>query len=401
MLEQVTPWHATSAQIWRKLAHSILKQLRHGQLQIREGEDLWLLGDGESVAALTIDDPAAWKKLIVGGSIGMAEAYRDGLWHSDDLVGLISLFSRNLDLIDNIERRYGWPLKPLRRVGHLLRANSKENAKRNIEAHYDLSNDFYRLFLDPSMLYSSAIFVQQQTLEQAQQAKMERLCQQLQLKPSDHLLEIGTGWGAMAIYAAIHYGCRVTTTTISEAQYQEAQTRIRSEGLERKITLLKQDYRELTGHYDKIVSIEMIEAVGESFMESYFEQLEILLKPGGLLAIQAITIADQRYDHYRRNVDFIQTYIFPGGFLPCVSVLAQQFNQHTTMVIRDIADIGLDYGITLAHWHQRFEQRLSQVYQLGFDEKFVRLWRFYFCYCQAGFETKRTSAIQLVAEKAR
>ncbi|QIZ75679.1 SAM-dependent methyltransferase [Ferrimonas lipolytica] len=405
MLEQVDPPQSRlsgsiTGTVCRKLAMAVFSRLRHGQLQIRDGDQLWQVGDEGPVAQLIINDPLAWQKLLLGGSIGMAEAYRDGLWHSDDLTGLIGLFSRNLDLLDKLEGRFSWASKPLRKVSHLLRHNSKANSRKNIEAHYDLSNEFYQLFLDDTMLYSSALFSNSDDLEQAQYAKMERLCQQLQLGADDHLLEIGTGWGAMAIYAAKHYGCRVTTTTISKAQHQEAQRRIAAAGLSDRITLLMDDYRDLNGCFDKIVSIEMIEAVGERYLESYFQQLQQLLKPGGRLAIQAITIADQRYQHYRNNVDFIQTYIFPGGFLPSVEVLSQQFRLHTSMVIRNIEDIGLDYGHTLALWRQRFESQLDQVEQLGFDLRFIRLWRFYFCYCQAGFETRRTSAIQLTADKA-
>ncbi|SHH77690.1 SAM-dependent methyltransferase [Ferrimonas marina] len=399
MIKVATASTAWNLALCRRLACRWLAGLQHGQVRIIEGDSQWQLGQGEGVVSLTIHDPLAWRKLLLGGSIGMAEAYMDGLWDCDDLVALIRLFSRNLAMLDSLEKRYGWALGPIRTLAHRLRHNSRSNARKNIAAHYDLSNDFYRLFLDDSMLYSSALWQEAQSLEQAQQDKMERLCQQLDLSADDHLLEIGTGWGALAIHAAQRYGCRVTTTTLSQAQYDEARKRIDQAGLQDQITLLLKDYRDLTGQYDKIVSVEMIEAVGERYLKGYFQVLEQRLKPGGKLAIQSITIADQRYDSYRNSADFIQTYIFPGGFLPCVRVLGELLASETSMVMRDLTDIGLDYGKTLDHWHQRFNSQLGRVRALGFDDRFIRLWRYYFCYCQAGFETRRISTVQLTAEK--
>ncbi|WP_028116907.1 SAM-dependent methyltransferase [Ferrimonas senticii] len=401
MLEQVETTANAGDSLYRRISFGILSQLQHGQLQVIEGQQRWQLGQGQPQVSITIHHHRAWRKLLLGGSIGMAEAYRDGLWDTEELTEVIALFSRNLGLLDKLERRFSWLSAPINKFNHWRNRNSKANSRKNIAAHYDLSNDFYKLFLDQSMLYSSALFSEAETLEQAQFDKLERLCQQLQLRRGDHLLEIGTGWGALALHAASHYGCHVTTTTISDAQYQEATARVAAAGLTDQITLLKQDYRDLHGQYDKIVSVEMIEAVGEAYLDSYFEQLQALLKPGGLLAIQAITIADQRYDHYRSNVDFIQTYIFPGGFLPSLEVLSRKFKQRTSMVVRNVEDIGLDYGHTLGHWRARFEAQLSRVRDYGFDEAFIRLWRFYFCYCQAGFETRRISAVQLTAEKDR
>ncbi|MFI3246507.1 MAG: cyclopropane-fatty-acyl-phospholipid synthase family protein [Ferrimonas sp.] len=400
MIEQATTATSKRSGLARQMILKLLSHLQHGALQIDEGDQQWRFGHQEPLASLTIIDERAWGKLLFGGSIGMAEAYRDGWWSSRDLTELIALFSKNLGLLDKIEGRFSWLAAPVRKISHMLNHNSKANSRKNIAAHYDLSNDFYRTFLDESMLYSSALFQQSTTLEQAQQAKLARICQQLDLQASDHLLEIGTGWGALAIYAAQHYGCRVTTTTISQAQYDEAKARVEQAGLSEQITLLMCDYRDLQGQYDKVVSIEMIEAVGERYLSQYFGQLQRCLRPGGHLLLQAITIADQRYQHYRNSVDFIQTYIFPGGFLPSVSVLTEQLAQHTNMVVRNIEDIGFDYGHTLAHWRQRFEAQLGVVRQLGFDEAFIRLWRFYFCYCQAGFETRRISAIQLTATQA-
>jgi cyclopropane-fatty-acyl-phospholipid synthase len=230
---------------------------------------------------------------------------------------------------------------------------------------------------------------------------MDRLCQQLQLTANDHVIEIGTGWGAMAIYMAQHYGCKVTTTTISEEQFAYAEAEITRLGLEAQITLLKQDYRLLEGQFDKLVSIEMIEAVGKAYLPSYIEKCQSLLKPGGLMAIQAITIADQRYDYYSNNVDFIQKYIFPGGFLPSITVLTQMATRHTDFIVRDVFDIGMDYAKTLADWRLRFEAALNTVQALGYDERFVRMWRFYLCYCEGGFNARTISTIHMTLQRGQ
>jgi cyclopropane-fatty-acyl-phospholipid synthase len=286
-------------------------------------------------------------------------------------------------------------------VGHWMNRNTVTNSAKNIEAHYDLSNSLYQTFLDDRMLYSSALFESPtDTLEQAQINKMERLCQQLKLTENDHVIEIGTGWGAMAIYMAEKYGCQVTTTTISEQQHQYAQHRIEEKGLSDKITLLKQDYRLLEGQYDKLVSIEMIEAVGKQYLTSYIQKCQSLLKSGGLMAIQAITIADQRYDYYSNNVDFIQKYIFPGGFLPSITALTQATTKHSDLVLRDLFDIGQDYAQTLNHWYARFNAQLEQVSKLGFDERFVRMWNYYFCYCEGGFKAKSISTVHMTFQRA-
>ena len=250
------------------------------------------------------------------------------------------------------------------------------------------------------MMYSSAIYPQEgATLAEAQQHKLLTICQRLELKASDHLLEIGTGWGGLAIYAAQHYGCKVTTTTISDAQHAYAKQRIEELGLTEQITLLKKDYRDLTGEYDKLVSIEMIEAVGFEYLPSFFQQCNQRLKPGGKLLIQSITIADQRFDYYKHNVDFIQRYIFPGGFLPSVTVLTQNLTQHTELVTESISDIGLDYAKTLAHWREAFLNAWSELTQFGYDEKFKRLWLYYFAYCEGAFLERSTSTVHLLARK--
>ncbi|MBY6186402.1 cyclopropane-fatty-acyl-phospholipid synthase family protein [Marinobacter hydrocarbonoclasticus] len=385
----------------RSALFKLLPGLKHGTLHLQEGGQQWRFGSGHPEVTLTVHHPRVWRSLLVGGSIALAERYRDGDVDTDNLTQLLTLFARNLEWLDKLEQRFGFVLGPWQTLQHRLRHNSKANARKNIEAHYDLSNDFYRLFLDNGMVYSSGIWRESDDLDQAQEAKIARLCEQLALSQDDHLLEVGTGWGALAIHAARQYGCRVTTTTISEAQYQEAKVRVEAAGLTDRIELLRLDYRDLTGEYDKIVSVEMIEAVGERYLPGFFQTLDRLLKPGGKVALQAITIADQRYDSYRRGADFIQTYIFPGGFLPSVKLMGDLVAAQTNMVMRDLTDIGLDYARTLEHWRARFEAALPEVRKLGFDDPFVRLWRYYFCYCEAGFLTRRVSTVQLTLEKAR
>jgi cyclopropane-fatty-acyl-phospholipid synthase len=278
--------------------------------------------------------------------------------------------------------------------------NTLSQAKKNISAHYDLGNDFFRLFLDPTMMYSSAIFSSNEdTLHKASLNKLETVCQKLQLKPTDHLLEIGTGWGGMAIYAAKHYGCRVTTTTISPSQYEYACHRVIEEGLQDKVTVLLQDYRTLQGSYNKLVSIEMIEAVGHDYYPLYFSNCSRLLTEEGIAVIQAITIPDQRYDAARRSVDFIQKYIFPGGSLPSNQVISHQVACNTNMQISDMHDITYDYAMTLQHWRKNFEQTIAQVKQQGFDEQFIRMWQFYFCYCEGGFRERIINTFQYVLVK--
>ncbi len=321
------------------------------------------------VATIEVKHPGFYSRVIRGGSIAAGEAYMDGWWDSPDLTALMKLMALNLAALDGLEEQSSWLSKLVYKMAHWANRNTQQNSKKNIHAHYDLGNDLYRAFLDENMLYSSAIFQQEtDTLEQAQIQKMDRLCQQLKLKPGDHVLEIGTGWGAMAVYMAKHYGCKVTTTTISEQQYEYTQQLVDKLGLSEQITLLKQDYRDLRGQFDKLVSIEMIEAVGKQYLPSYIKTCQSLLKPGGLMAIQAITIADQRYEYYSDNVDFIQKYIFPGGFLPSVTSLTQATTQHSDLLLRDLYDIGLDYAKTLAHWHRRFNQAETEVRALGYDE---------------------------------
>lgn len=357
--------------------------------------------NGEPVAAtIEVKHPGFYSRLLQGGSIAAGEAYMDGWWDSPDLTALMKLMALNLRALDKLEEQGSWLTKLLYKFNHWSNRNSEENSRKNIHAHYDLGNNLYEAFLDTNMLYSSALYNHaDDSLEQAQINKMDRLCQQLELKPTDHVVEIGTGWGAMAIYMAEQYGCQVTTTTISEEQHAYAEQKIKERGLEDKITLLKEDYRNLTGTYDKLVSIEMIEAVGKQFLPSYIKVCESLLKSGGLMAIQAITIADQRYDYYSNNVDFIQKYIFPGGFLPSVTSLTQATTKYSDLVTRDLFDIGFDYAKTLNEWHLRFNRAESEVRSFGYDDRFVRMWRYYLSYCEGGFLARTISAVHMTFQR--
>ncbi|MCR9943320.1 cyclopropane-fatty-acyl-phospholipid synthase family protein [Vibrio owensii] len=357
--------------------------------------------NGEPVAAtIEVKHPGFYSRLLQGGSIAAGEAYMDGWWDSPDLTALMKLMALNLRALDKLEEQGSWLTKLLYKFSHWSNRNSEENSRKNIHAHYDLGNNLYEAFLDTNMLYSSALYNDaDDSLEQAQINKMDRLCQQLELKPTDHVVEIGTGWGAMAIYMAEQYGCQVTTTTISEEQHAYAEQKIKERGLENRITLLKEDYRNLTGTYDKLVSIEMIEAVGKQFLPSYIKVCESLLKSGGLMAIQAITIADQRYDYYSNNVDFIQKYIFPGGFLPSVTSLTQATTKYSDLVTRDLFDIGLDYAKTLNEWHLRFNRAESEVRSFGYDDRFVRMWRYYLSYCEGGFLARTISAVHMTFQR--
>lgn len=394
----------------RNIAFSCLCKLQVGSLTVIESfsdepalrvrEQFGKPKEGQPSAIIEVKNPAFYARLLKGGSIAAGEAYMDGWWDSPNLTQLMELMALNLSALDSIESRSSLLSKLAYQVSHWLNRNTVANSAKNIEAHYDLSNELYQTFLDPRMLYSSAVFNDDSdSLEQAQINKMERLCQQLKLTANDSVIEIGTGWGAMAIYMAETYGCHVTTTTISEQQYQYAKQAIEEKGLTDRITLLKKDYRLLEGEFDKLVSIEMIEAVGKQFLTSYIQKCQSLLKPGGLMAIQAITIADQRYDYYSNNVDFIQKYIFPGGFLPSITALTQATTKHSDLVLRDLFDIGQDYARTLSHWYERFNIAQEQVYKLGFDERFIRMWNYYFCYCEGGFRAKSISTVHMTFQR--
>lgn len=356
--------------------------------------------EGTIHAKIIIRDLTVYADFLKGGSIGVAETFIDERWSSPDLTKVIQLFAKAQKVTDTLESKMTLVTKCKNALFHYFNRNNQQGSKKNILAHYDLGNDLYTRFLDSDMMYSSAIYPNKEaTLEQAQQHKLSLICQRLALKSTDHLLEIGTGWGGLAIYAATHYGCQVTTTTISDAQHDYAKARIEALGLTDKITLLKKDYRELTGSYDKLVSIEMIEAVGYKYMDSFFTQCHERLKPNGKMLLQAITIADQRFDSYLNNVDFIQRYIFPGGFLPSITLMNEKLRDNTDMVMEELHDIGLDYAQTLADWRTNFNHSWESLKQFGFDEKFKRLWLYYFAYCEGAFLERSISTVHFIARK--
>jgi len=386
----------------RKFTLDFLSQLQHGAITVSEAGVEQHFGDknAELNTVITVLDPAFYQKLVLAGSVGGGEAYIYGYWRCDNLTALVQIFARNLAVLDKMDSTWARLSRPLLKLLNYRNRNTVSQSKRNIAAHYDLGNAMYQLFLDPSMMYSSAVYPSgTASLADAQQHKLQQICQRLQLTAADHLIEIGTGWGSMAIYAAQHYGCKVTTTTISREQYDYTQARINELGLEQQVTLLFQDYRELEGTFDKLVSIEMIEAVGDDFLDDYFEKCSSLLKPDGIMVLQAITMVDNRYQQYVREVDFIKRYIFPGGCLPSISRMASAVADKTDLVIRQVQDIGFDYARTLKDWCENFMAQRDAVHQLGYDDNFIRLWHFYLCYCEGGFRERATSAVHLVLTK--
>ncbi|MDZ7683861.1 MAG: DUF1365 family protein [Gammaproteobacteria bacterium] len=378
---------------------TLLDRIEGGAIRLRDGNDVLVLGDTEAEPIeVTVEDERFYSSLLWGGSIGAAEAFMKGYWQCDRLTDLIRLIHRNREMLFALNDK-AWR-RPIYRLRHLINRDTVAGSKKNIGAHYDLGNDLFELFLDPTLTYSSGIFERPDaSLTCASTAKLDRICHHLELTPDDHVLEIGTGWGSFSIHAARHYGCRVTTTTISEKQYALARARVAEAGLDDRVTVLKQDYRELDGQYDKLVSIEMIEAVGLDYIGGYFQQCAGLLKPDGRMMIQAITIADQHYDFARKNVDFIQRYIFPGGALPSVTKLAREATENSDLRLYDLVDITEHYAETLRRWRQAFLDNLDEVRRLGYDDLFVRTWHYYFCYCEAGFEERHIGCVQAAFHK--
>ncbi|MBB1201811.1 class I SAM-dependent methyltransferase [Enterobacteriaceae bacterium 89] len=397
------PAAARNVRFARWLLFRLMAGLRHGTVTVREGSQSFHFGEqtpGALHAEVNVVNPAVYWHVLTGGSLAAAEAWIDGEWETDQLTTLLQILALNTAVVGKIEGCFDLLGRPAERLRHWTRRNHRQQARQNIAAHYDLGNRFYAHFLDEELLYSSALFSRDgQDLASAQQAKMARLCEQLSLTSQDHLLEIGTGWGAMAEYAVRHYGCRVTTTTLSKEQYDWTQARIARAGLQDKVEVLLCDYRDLTGQFDKLVSVEMIEAVGQRFLPQFFRTCQARLRPGGKMVLQAITIQDQRYRQYSKSVDFIQRYIFPGGFLPSLTAMHTLMTRHTDFVVRNVFDMGPDYARTLAHWRQRFNQAWQEIEQLGFDERFRRMWLYYFGYCEAGFTTRNISVVQLTAER--
>ena len=385
----------------RQLFNARLERLQHGRIVIREYGVRTGYGEADSDCSLAVEvhvrDPRFYSDVVFGGSIGSGEAYVQGYWGCDSLADLVRILLRNREVLEAVDAGAARFAKPARRLLHWLNRNTRRGSRRNIAAHYDLGNDFYSLWLDPQMMYSSAYFETPETsLDEAAIAKLDMICRKLELGPEDHVLEIGSGWGGFAIHAARHYGCRVTTTTISREQHALAGERIREAGLQDRITLLGSDYRDLEGSYDKLVSIEMIEAVGHQFHSTFFRKCCSLLKPEGKMLLQAIPIADQRYAAYKRNVDFIRRYIFPGGCLTSVTDMCRVLTEHTDMRVLHLEDIGLHYAQTLREWRERFFAALDQVRGLGYSEQFVRLWDYYLCFCEGAFEERAIGDVQML-----
>jgi cyclopropane-fatty-acyl-phospholipid synthase len=381
-----------------------LALLQHGRVSLIDQGQRSDYGAPSARSPLSVQievlDPRFWGELAFGGSIGAGEAYMAGYWRCDDLTGLVRILLQNREVLDGMEGGLARLTAPLQKALHWTNRNTRSGSRRNIAAHYDLGNEFFALFLDPTMMYSCAYYeTPQTTLEAAQQARLHRVCQHLALKPTDHLLEIGTGWGGMAIHAAQHYGCRVTTTTISRQQYELARERVAAAGLQDRITLLLEDYRDLNGQYDKLVSLEMIEAVGHQFYGTYFAQCARLLKDDGLMLLQAITIADQRYEAARKSVDFIQRHIFPGSTIPSITAMLNAITAETDMKLVQLDDIGPHYATTLRHWRERFMARLDEVRLLGYPDTFIRMWDFYLCYCEGGFTERAIGDVHMLLAK--
>ena len=376
-----------------------LSALGHGHLLVNDAlgsAEFGRAGDGPAVV-LDVLDPGFYRALAGNGSVGAGEAYMDGQWRCSDLVALVQLLVRNRDLLDGMEtgsaRLGGLAMQAL----HALRRNTRAGSRRNIAAHYDLGNDFFRLFLSEDLMYSSAYWAgDDDTLEAASTRKLDVICRKLALNPGDHVVEIGTGWGGFALHAARHYGCRVTTTTISREQHDLAAARIQQAGLGERVTLLQSDYRDLDGQYDKLVSIEMIEAVGADFQDSYFSQIGRLLKPEGLALVQAITIEDHRYEQALKSVDFIKRHVFPGCFIPSVSAMLASKTRSSDLALVALEDFGLSYARTLHAWRERFLAQLAAVRAQGFDERFIRMWEFYLAYCEGGFRERAIGVSHLL-----
>jgi cyclopropane-fatty-acyl-phospholipid synthase len=388
----------------RKLMFAQLAGLRDGELRLIEHGHTHCFGRRSSRCDLSVTlhvfDPQMYAEVAFGGTVGAGESYMQGHWVCEDLTSLVRLFIRNRELLLEVDGGWSALTAIVRRGLHSLNRNTRAGSARNIAAHYDLGNELYALMLDDTMAYSCGIFATPQaTLYEASIAKFDAACEKLALQPDDHLLEIGTGWGGLAIHAARHYGCRVTTTTISNQQYEWAAQKVQEAELSDRITLLRQDYRDLQGRYDKLVSIEMIEAVGASFLDTYLAQCSALLQPQGAMLLQAITLQDQFYVRSLKSVDFIQRYIFPGSFIPSVNAISAALTRSTDLKIFHLEDIGPHYAPTLKSWRERFRGQIEAVRRLGYSEAFIRMWEFYLCYCEAGFEERQLGDVQLLLTK--
>lgn len=378
-----------------------LEKLQSGRIIVRDRTQEWVFGPGGALCATVhIHNDAFYKKSLMNGSLGAAESYIGGDWHTDDLTALLRIMIQNQDVMNHLDGFSARILQILRTAMTKVRKNTLSRARSNVHAHYDLGNEFFQTFLDETLMYSCALFTpSNHDLHQAQLTKIKQIAEKLAPTAEDHILEIGTGWGSLAIHLAQQYGRHVTTTTISAKQYAYVKERIEALNLQDKITLLNQDYRELQGQFDKIVSIEMIEAVGHEYLDQFFKKCDSLLKPGGLLMLQAITMNEQSYEQAANNIDFIKKYIFPGSCLVSIERMGKSIAQHTQLQWLSLTDIGKHYTDTLRHWHDRFFINIAKVRELGFSEQFIRLWQYYLCYCEAGFHEQYISDVQVVWQK--
>jgi len=384
----------------RNALASQLEKIEWGRIDVADNGSSKSYGNGRGPrVTLNVNDPRFYRSSVMGGSVGAAEAYMEGWWDTDDLPALIRVLVRNREVMESMERGAARFAQPVRSLLHWLARNTREGSRKNIAAHYDLGNDFFRLFLDPTLAYSCGIFEEEgATLADASVAKHDRVCRKLQLCSKEHVVEIGSGWGGFALHAASRYGCRVTTTTISREQYSLATERVREAGLDHLVDVRLEDYRDLEGEYDRLVSIEMIEAVGHAYYEEYFEKCASLLKPDGMATIQAITIRDSEYDRARNEVDFIKRYIFPGCNIPSVARLLEAAGK-TDLTLFHLDDITPHYAKTLKLWREAFLGSADEIRAMGFDDSFLRMWEFYFAYCEGGFEERAIGDVQLTFTK--
>ena len=381
-----------------------LSKIQDGEIELIDDSTHYLFGKLSDRCPLrviiTVKDSRFYGDISFGGTIGAGEAYMFDYWTCSDLTNLVQIFIMNRNVMDSMEGGLASITKPIQKSLHWLNRNTQTGSRRNIAAHYDLGNDLFKTMLDETMMYSSAIFPNLDTnLHSAQLHRLDLICKKLDLQASDHLLEIGTGWGGLSIYAAKHYGCKVTTTTISQEQYELACERIVDEGLENKITVLLKDYRDLNGQFDKLVSIEMIEAIGHQYYETYFNKCSQLLKPNGLMVLQAITIADQLYKNAKDSVDFIKRYIFPGSCIPSITAMQNAMTNASDFRLYHLTDIGPHYATTLKKWRENLLNYNNGNKKLNYSDEFLRMWEFYLCYCEGGFIERAISDVHMVLVK--
>ncbi len=388
----------------RKHVLALIDALTGCRVTVVEGDRHFHLGqprnEHDLACTVVVKDEEFWRAVVTGGSVAVGETFMNGLWEVDDPVALVRIFVRNRDVLDRMETGLARLGGLLFKAWHAFRRNTKIGSKKNIEAHYDLGNALFRTFLDDNLMYSSAIYANPtESLEVASRRKLDRICQKLGLGPQHHVVEIGTGWGGFALHAAGRYGCRVTTTTISEEQFALATERVAAARLSDRITVVKRDYRDLEGKFDRLVSIEMIEAIGHQYLDTYFAKVGSLLKPDGMALIQAITIEDHRYERALANVDFIQRYIFPGSFIPAVGAMTGAIARSTDLRLYNLEDIGPSYALTLREWRRRFNAARDEVLKLGYPDRFTRLWNWYLAYCEGGFMERSIGNAQMLLVK--